>query len=320
MNISRVKDNLKYFSSGDFANVAFLFLLSVIELFISGKLTIWFYLIPFNIVLICTIYFIVTIYEKKVASHIIDETRFSIFKIIRYWYAVAVILISFKEVYLIINAIKPHDIDDVLIVMDWKLFGVNPTIWTYRFANPVLTEFLQIIYFFYYFMIVVYGLELFLWKRYSEYKYAMFMIVLTFWISYILYMFLPAIGPRFTIHTFRAIDSELPGILFTHPIRLFLDFAESIPVSVANPIDFAQRDAMPSVHVALAVLVSYLSYEIKSKSFYFYMPYSMLMIISTIYLRYHYVVDIFAGILVVVISVFLGRMIDRKSKQTKFHL
>jgi len=78
-----------------------------------------------------------------------------------------------------------------------------------------------------------------------------------------------------------------------------------------NPIEFAQRDAMPSVHVTLAVLVTYLSYEIKSKSFYFYLPYCILMIISTIYLRYHYVVDIFGGIVVFFIVVVIGKIVRR---------
>lgn len=312
MSISSIRFNLRYLSPGDFANIIFLFILSLIEIIFSGTITIWHYLFPLNIVLIAAIYFLAVRFESGVLSGDIDEHKFSFLKIVRYWYAVPIILTCFKEVYFIINYIKPHDVDNILIVMDWKLFGVNPTQWAYRFANPYLTEFLQIIYLFYYFMIITYGLELYLWKRYPEYKYAMFMIVVTFWVCYIFYMLIPAIGPRFTLHNFNSISHELPGILFTEKIRAFLNFGESIPQGVFNPIEFAQRDAMPSAHVALAILVAYLSHKIRSKSFYFYLPYCIFMTISTIYLRYHYVVDIAAGIVVVLITLFIERVVYRK--------
>jgi membrane-associated phospholipid phosphatase len=309
VNNSNFRNKLRFFSHGDYANVTFLFILSIIEIIFSASITIWFYLVFLNIVLILIIYFLVINYESGVRNGNINEEKFSFLKVIRFWYAVPLILTCFKEIYLILNYIKPHDIDELLIVLDWKIFGVNPTQWAYSFANPYLTEFLQVIYLFYYFMIIIYGLELYLWKRYPEYKYAMFMIVVSFWVSYIFYILLPAVGPRFTLHNFRAISHELPGVLFTEKIRDFLNFGESIPPGTLNPIEFAQRDAMPSAHVTLAILVAFLSHKIRSKSFYFYFPCCILMTISTIYLRYHYVVDIFAGIIVFLIVLVIGRVV-----------
>lgn len=166
-------------------------------------------------------------------------------------------------------------------------------------------------------MIIVYGLELYLWKRYSEYKYAMYMIVLGFWVSYLLYLVFPAVGPRFTLHDFYSIKTQLPGLFFTDKLRAFLDFGESIPSGVANPIAFAQRDAFPSLHLSMAILVAYLSRKIKSKSFYFYLPYTILIAISTIYLRYHYVVDLFAGILTIVFVIYLGNYLYKFRKDLK---
>jgi membrane-associated phospholipid phosphatase len=121
------------------------------------------------------------------------------------------------------------------------------------------------------------------------------------------------VGPRFHLHDFYSISTELPGILFTDFIRAILDFGESIPTNVASPGDFAQRDAMPSAHASMALTIAYLSWKIKSRSFYFYLPYCVLMIISTIYLRYHYVVDIIAGILLAVITIMIGEYLLKHS-------
>jgi membrane-associated phospholipid phosphatase len=286
-------------------------LLSVTYIIFHSEIKLWYAVVPANILLICGIYFLVTKYEREAS---LSKEGFSFLRILRFWYSIGIIIICFKETYYIIHSLKPDDWDAILIKADFAVFGVNPTQWVYRFANPASTEFLQIIYFFYYFIIIIYGLELYLWKRYDEYKYATFIICTGFYLSYILYVFFPAIGPRFILHNFGAINTELPGIFFTKWIRAFLDFGESIPPGVMNAQDFAQRDAMPSAHTSLALLVVYLSKKIKSKSFYFYLPYLILMVISTIYLRYHYIIDIAAGVAAALITILIGKIVYRNDE------
>jgi membrane-associated phospholipid phosphatase len=166
-------------------------------------------------------------------------------------------------------------------------------------------------------MIVVFGLELYLWHRYREFKYTIFTLFTTLFFSYILYLIFPANGPRFHLHEFYSITKDLPGIFLTEPLRSFLNFGESIPNGVTNPQDYVQRDAMPSLHTSVALLIAYLSWRFKSKSFYLYLPYSILLMISTIYLRYHYVVDIFAGIIVTFgVIIFCGMYYKRREANT----
>ena len=86
---------------------------------------------------------------------------------------------------------------------------------------------------------------------------------------------------------------------------------ESIPPGVPNPQDFVQRDAMPSLHTITAFLIMYLSWKFKSKSFYFYLPYFLCMVAATIYLRYHYVVDIAGGLIMCVITIITGMIVYR---------
>jgi membrane-associated phospholipid phosphatase len=255
-------------------------------------------------------------YEIDRSASGLDEAGYRpILKSFRYWYGIAVILLSFKESYYIIQSLRPNDNDALLIRWDYVIFGVNPTVWAYRFANKYLTEFLQIIYFYYYIMIIVYGLENYLWKKYGEFKYTILVLFTAFFSSYLLYMVFPANGPRFHLHDFYSISRDLPGIFLTEPIRSFLNAGESIPAGITNPQDYVQRDAMPSLHISIAFLIAYLSWKFRSKSFYFYLPYSVLMVIATIYLRYHYVVDIFAGMIIALASIILSKIVDGKRTQ-----
>lgn len=286
-----------------------LFILSFIYIFFNARIEYWYLLIILNSVLVYIIFKIVTAYEKKVDELQAREIEFkSLSKVFRYWYGVATILIIFKQVYYIIYSLKPADWDPLFIRMDFMIFGVNPTQWAYRFENPFVTEFLQIIYAYYYPMIIVYGLELYLWKRYKEFKYTIFIVFFSFYFSYLLYFVFPANGPRFHLHDFGAISIELPGVFFTEQIRSFLNLGESIPVGVPNPQDYVQRDAMPSLHIITAFLIMYLSRKFRSRSFFFYLPYLFLMAAATIYLRYHYVVDIAGGVIVAFFTIWIAKI------------
>ncbi len=287
-----------------------LLILTLIYIVFNTRIDYWFLFIPLNIALIFLIHALVNKYESNVALGKINEQgKSSLLKILRYWYGVAAILYIFKQVYIIGFSLKPSDLDPVFIGWDLMLFGVNPTQWVHQFANPFLTEFLQIVYVYYYPMIVVFGLELYLWHRYKEFKYTIFILFFSFFLSYLLYMLFPANGPRFHLHEFSAITNELPGIFLTDYIRSFLNMGESIPSNVSNPEFYVQRDAMPSLHTITAFLIMWLSRKFRSKSFYFYLPYFICMVIATVYLRYHYVVDIFGGLIVCGFTITIGKLV-----------
>jgi membrane-associated phospholipid phosphatase len=294
-----------------------LIILSLIFAVFNTRIDFWYLFIILNAVIITGIYKTVSVYEKKLELSKKTEDEYkSPLKVLRYWYGVAAILYIFKQVYVIIYELKPPDWDLLFIKMDFMLFGINPTQWAFRFENPLLTEFLQIVYAYYYPMIVVIGLQLYLKHRYKEFKYTIFIIFFSFYFSYILYLLFPANGPRFHLHDFFSISKELPGILLTEPIRAFLNFGESIPPGVSNPQDHVQRDAMPSLHIITAFLITYISWKIRSKSFWFYLPYLLCMAAATIYLRYHYFVDILGGLVVCVITIILGNLVYKKKFST----
>ena len=283
--------------------------LTAVNVVFHSVLSYWLILSIVNIILIFLISYIVIAYESKPDEEKAKlKTGFSFLKLIRFWYPMIVILYIFKEIYLLVRPINPNDCDLALINIDYWIFGINPTVWIYRFANPILTEFLQIIYSLYYLVIPAYGIEIYMKKRYGDFQFSVFVLFIGFYIAYVLYLIFPAVGPRFHLHNFYSINTELPGLFLTKPLRVILNFGESIPAGAANPQDFVQRDAMPSLHAEIAILLAYLSKKLKLKSFYFYMPYCILMLIATVYLRYHYVIDLIAGAALALVTIWIGKL------------
>ncbi len=300
---------LKYQEANDYVNQLFIAAITFLVIINHSKIESWYLIVLLNITLSLTTGYITIIYEIKHKSH---EKTSGILRILRFWYPVFTILFFFKEIYVIMIILTPVLNDTILINIDRKIFGLDPTVYLFRFSNPLLTEFLQIIYILFYLMPVIYALELYLWKRYDELKYATFLILTGFYLSFFGYLILPAIGPRFTLHSFSELNNELPGLFLTNTLRDIINFGESIyPPDIKNPEVVAQRDAFPSGHTIIITLITYCSFRLKSKSFRFYLPYSMLMIFSTVYLRYHYVIDLIAGIGISVLTIIPGEFFFR---------
>ncbi len=197
------------------------------------------------------------------------------------------------------------DYDDVLIAIDRWMFGVNPTEWLMRLANPPLTEILQIAYTLFYFLFIVVGYELYRRHNLDLFRYFVFIGTYGFFLSYIGYFFLPAVGPRFTLHDFSALDRDLPGLFLTPYLRWFVNAGESIPMGVPNEVSIAgtQRDVFPSGHTMMTLVLMYLSsrYKLKCRSFMYVT--GTLLIVATVYQRYHYVIDLLAGTIFMLLCV-----------------
>jgi membrane-associated phospholipid phosphatase len=233
-------------------------------------------------------------------------------RITHYWYIAPLILITFKELYFLIKPIRVYDYDYLLIAADRWLFGGDPTHFLHNFANPVLTEILQIVYSSFYLLPVILGLALLRKKKFLATEYAVFSVVYGFYLSYLGYFALPGIGPRFTLHNFDTINIELPGLWLTNYIRDFLNAGESIPAGTLNPAEVVQRDIFPSGHTMITLIVIYLSIKLKSRSRFFLVPVGSLLVFSTVYLWYHYFIDLVGGLLFMMFSLWSGRIIFNK--------
>jgi membrane-associated phospholipid phosphatase len=121
------------------------------------------------------------------------------------------------------------------------------------------------------------------WRaRYADFRFYAFLIALGFLVSYVGYVLVPARGPRFFLRNLQTAD--LRGLWVTRVLQLTLDRLES-----------KAWDCFPSGHTELTILAWWGSRLISKRLFWIYFAYTLSIISATVYLRYHYTIDLLAG-------------------------
>ena len=291
---------VKHLKAFDVVVVVFYLILTLLQIIFHHRIVNWWLwvIVNFGVILLTfTLAFTESKYENK------------FWRGLHYWYIAPIVLRTFKEIYFMVKPIRVHDYDQLFITIDRWLFGTDPTKLLYQIANPVLTEVLQIIYGMFYLLPILLGLFLLRKNRFVAMDFALFTIVYGFFLSYLGYFLLPGIGPRFTLHNFFTINEKLPGLFLTNFLRDWVNTGESIPPGTLNPAAIVQRDVFPSGHTMITLIVIYLSVKLKSRSRYFFVPVGSLLIFSTVYLWYHYVIDLIGGLVFMIFAVWSSKYI-----------
>ena len=213
-------------------------------------------------------------------------------------FPVVSVLIIFDSLGLLVHSINPRDLDYLLIRADYMIFGVHPTVYMERFVHPVLTDILQVAYSTYYFLPVSLGVFLKIKGNEDDFERSLFLILLCFYLSYVGYILFPALGPRYAMQHLH--EKELGGFLVSQPIQDLLNLIEGI-----------KRDAFPSGHTGIALTVLFLAHRYAAMLFRIMLLPVVLLIIATVYCRYHYVVDVLGGILLAVVTIAAGEVYYR---------
>jgi membrane-associated phospholipid phosphatase len=228
-------------------------------------------------------------------------------RLLHLWYAVPVIFVVYKQMYLLVPALRPGLHDPTLIALDRLLFHIDITVALQRIASPPLTEVLQIAYGSFYFLPFALAVEILRKKMFRAFRFCAFCLILGFFLAYLGYFIFPAVGPRFTLHDFYTINTDLPGLFFTNSIRDIVNAGASASSTHPHAADLIQRDVFPSAHTQLTLVLMYLSVRLKTAARFFLIPTGLLLILSTVYLRYHYLVDLAGGALFCGITLLVAR-------------
>lgn len=207
---------------------------------------------------------------------------------VRCWYPALLIPPIFSELQHLVHPINPVDIDPQLIAIDLAIFGVHPTVWLERMTVPWLTECLQLAYMSFYFLPFALCAPLYRQRDWRALQVALCALVLTYYTSYLLYFLTPARGPRFDLASVQTLP--LTGLWLATPLQTLLDSLEGI-----------QRDAFPSGHTAIALVVLAMAARYQRRSLGVFLVLALSILFSTVYLRYHYVIDVIAGGLLAVL-------------------
>lgn len=199
----------------------------------------------------------------------------------RHWYPHLFFLFCFEELGEMVHLVYPGWFDVRLIAFDYRLAGVHPSVWLEQFAFPALNDFMQFAYITYFFYLVVLGGILYYRRDWKAYWSAMTYVVVAYSIGYTFSIFYPIESPWFAMA--GSWCGELKGGFFTALINLIEHFGR------------VRGAAFPSEHVAGSTAALWGAWRHRRWLFWVFLPFAVLMCVSTVYGRYHYAADVFAG-------------------------
>jgi membrane-associated phospholipid phosphatase len=181
-----------------------------------------------------------------------------------------------------IPAIHPEREDTALQAVDQALIGTNLSIRMQPWVHPVLTDFFSFCYMLYFAYLILgqfsylFG-DLTVVKKYYAGLFSLYAV------GYFGYSLFPALGPHL------AMDEQ-----FSVPLGggWLAETNENIVLNGSNRVD-----VFPSLHCGNALYILLSDYQHKRWRFWAYLVPCIGLWLSTVYLRYHYFIDVICGLL-----------------------
>ncbi|MBP5778216.1 MAG: phosphatase PAP2 family protein [Prevotella sp.] len=204
-----------------------------------------------------------------------------------------------------LNRILPN-LDHLFAGYEQQLFGCQPALlFSETVTNPVFSELMYLGYVSYFPLIAVITAFFFFW-RYAEFNRAVFVILASFFLYYVIFIFLPVTGPQYYYEAV-GLDQIAQGIFPN--VQDYFATHNALPSMpgysdgffydcVANAHATGERPtaAFPSSHVGITTILVFLAWRAKSRLlFYGLLPFYILMCLATVYIRAHYLIDVIGG-------------------------
>lgn len=206
--------------------------------------------------------------------------------------------------------------DPFFIRWEEQLFGFQPSLALMeQFPQVWVSEIFYACYFSYYVMIGGIGLVLLVRNR-EQFFHFVSVISFVFYVCYTTYIFVPVMGPRvFFGDRAAAVFGE--SRVYAFPEELLPAAPPEYPESVQRGpfyrmVIFLYRHfeapgaAFPSSHVAVALATLFFSWRYLRRLRWGHTVVTIGLCMATVYCRYHYVVDVFAGVLATAVLLPVG--------------
>ncbi|HEY3821597.1 MAG TPA: phosphatase PAP2 family protein [Polyangiaceae bacterium] len=214
---------------------------------------------------------------------------------------IATLLNTFFQLREILPLVSPWTDDARIYAFDMKVFGFEPSVWLDRYVTPATTEWFAFFYFLYFLILCVHVLPMVFASRDTHLlnQFATGALLL-FLSSHIIYMMVPGYGPYWYLKD-----------AFTHPLT-----GGTFWRWVNETVDAggAQKDIFPSLHTGSPTFFAIFSFRHRKLSpFKYTWPVITFLgtqiVIATMFLRWHYLIDIFAGVALAATCQFLGQRV-----------
>lgn len=193
------------------------------------------------------------------------------------------------------NKLFFSDYDWLLASWDDTIFGSQLSIgFSNYFSNLFFSELMYFSYFSFYLLIIGFTVFMYL-KRKNEFEKTNFHLIISLYIFYLIFCMFPSAGPQFY---FDPPQNILPNAFVFDKIMHFIQETAEQPTG-----------AFPSSHVGISVIILLIT-RTKAPNFFKYTwPLVFLIIMSTVYIKAHYVVDVIGGVIIAPFILYLSNIL-----------
>jgi membrane-associated phospholipid phosphatase len=212
-------------------------------------------------------------------------------RFLRHFYPLAFLGYFYPETNYLNNIFFPN-LDPWVANLEITIFGGHPSVWFSEYFPwkwfDDLMNFGYLSYYFLIFMVCFYVYK----NVYHHFRYVIFMLCMSFYVYYIFFIIFPVAGPQFFL---PPPDNQLPDAYIFREL-----------VKLVHRIGEGPTAAFPSSHVGIMCVLWWLSAKYASKLMKWLIPVGILLVLSTVYIKAHYVIDVIAGFLSVPIIYWIG--------------
>lgn len=221
-----------------------------------------------------------TIAVVLLLSRVGDRSRAGL-RFLRDFYPMFFFFAAYEQTGRMNRVLSPDLLDPLFQQLEYALFGFQPAVeFARRFPQPWFNEYMHITYFSYYLLFPSLGLILHARGPRRVFDEYMFTLSSSFYVFFLIFILLPVAG---------AATLAAPPLPAAGPFTVLM---EVIYAHLEPP-----GGAFPSSHVGIALLVMiYARRYLSLRIFSLYALLGISLTLSTVYCRYHYAVDVLAGL------------------------
>ena len=209
------------------------------------------------------------------------------------WYPLAMFIFSFEEMARFSLVLVPHWQDVRVIAFENRVFSTSPNLWGQHWGSRLLSEIMDLGYFSYYPLFPVVAGCLYARNDKHPFHQLVLAAVWMYVISFCVYLAFPLEGPRRALPEFHAPPS---GWIFSRLVHAIQSGAG------------VHGNALPSSHVALALLCALFAQRWLPRLAPFVWLSLCVICLGAVYDGYHYLSDILAGLVVALTSAALASL------------
>lgn len=226
----------------------------------------------------------------------------------RFGAIVVLFFVTFLKLGHVIRGLNPETRELDLLAADRWLFGADPILALEPWLHPVAVDFFEVAYFSYFVTPLVVMAVLIVRKDVATMNRLYLGVLTAVFVSYVGYVLVPARSPY--------LAAKDPALAWAFPyaggVRGWF-IGDWIRATIES-WDTVELDAFPSGHSAVAVVFLVLLWRCPGLRW-VVIPSYLALIVSTVYLRYHFVVDVGVGVVLGAASAWLASRLSDASPE-----